>query len=77
MTKSINFKTGEIVKFSKKTRVYDLENKTEFFIPKGTTARVMLDQDAGAAGSCKIRLKKEDGSVVVAECDDQNLKIVK
>lgn len=77
MVKNINFLQGQIVKFTKKAKVFDLDSKKEFPVPKGTTAKVVTDQDVGNVGSCQIRLKKIDGTVVFAETDDKFLKLVK
>jgi len=76
MVKSKNFKQNQIVRFTKKAAIFDLENKTKFIVPKGTTARVVLDQDVGEIGSCKIKLKKKDGRVILAEIDDKYLQVV-
>jgi len=73
----MNFKPDQIVEFSQKAKVFDLESKIEFTVPKGTTARVIFDEDAGEVGSCKLKLKKKDGSVVLVETDDKHLKPVK
>lgn len=77
MKKNHEFNQDQIVKFSKKTKVYELNNKIEFFVPRGTTAKVILDEDVGEIGSCKVKIKKKNGDVVVVETDDKNLKIVK
>jgi len=75
--KSKNFQQNQIVEFSKKAKVYDLENKTEFEVPKKTTAKVILDEDAGEVGSIKLRLRKKDGATVLVETDDKFLKAKK
>ena len=74
MKKNIKFNQNQIVKFKKSAPVFDLDNKTELIIPVGTTAKVVLDEDRGDIGSCKIKLAKADGSVVLAETNDQNLE---
>ena len=74
---SRDFKQNQIVKFTKKAKLYDLESKIGFTVPRGTTAKVILDKDVGEIGSCKIKLKKKDGTVVIAETDDKFLKPVK
>ena len=71
----MDFQQNQIVEFTKKTKVYDLESKIEFKVPKKTTAKVILDEDAGEVGSIKLRLKKKDGTIVLVETDDKFLKV--
>jgi len=77
MRKNKNFKPNQIVRFKKKATVFDLDSKRAIQIPKGTTAEVILDEDVGTIGACKIKLKKQDGSVIVVETNDENLEIQK
>jgi len=72
-----DFKQGQIVKFINKSKVYNLDNKTEFEVLKGTTGEVILDEDAGEIGSCKIKLNNKKGESIIIECDDSNLQIAK
>jgi len=74
MPRSKNFKQDQIVKFMKKANAYDLETNKEFIVPRGTTAKIILDEDVGEIGSCKIKLKKKDGTIVLAETNDQFLE---
>ncbi len=53
------------------------KTKSNLQFLKKTTAKVILDEDAGEIGSIKLRLKKKDGTSVVAETDDKFLKAVK
>jgi len=73
----VDFKQNQIVKFSKKARVFDLESKIEFTVPQGTTAKVIFDEDVGEVGSCKLKLKKKNGTIVLVETDDKYLTLVK
>jgi hypothetical protein len=72
-----NFIEDQIVRFVKKAQVFDLDNKTEFYVDKNATAKVIFDDDAGNIGSVKIKLNKKDGSSVIVETNHENLKEVK
>ena len=77
MSKNKLFKENQVVKFTKKTLVYDLDNKSEFFVSENTTGKVIIDEDVGEIGSIKIKLNKKDGKSIIIETNDEFLKEIK
>ena len=77
MPKNQKFEQNEIVRFIKKSLVYNTDDKTEFYVPAKTTAKIIIDEDTGEIGSCKLKLKKKDGSIIVVEASDQFLEKIK
>lgn len=69
-----NFKSGDVVKFTKKTFVFNVQDKTKFEVPAGTKGQVVIDQDAGETGSIRILLDLAGGGQITCEADGKNLE---
>ena len=74
MEQNNQFFKGDKVKFTKKIIVFDESKSTQFFAEPGMTAEVVEDNDAGPIGSIVLRVKKEDGSEIIVEANDQFLE---
>lgn len=77
MPKMPKFKKGDLVRFKKKALVFNKSDFTEFEVIEGTEAEVASDHDIGPISACIIKLKKDDGNVVIGETDSQHLIKVK
>ena len=73
-TLSKQFNKGDEVQFSKKTMVYDTKKLTQFIVNEGARAEVIKDNDVGSIGSVVLKLKKENGTNIEIECNDQFLE---
>jgi hypothetical protein len=71
------FKKGDLVKFTKRAQVFNKSDFTEFYVKKGTKAEVAADHDVGPISACIIKLKEDDGKIIIGETDSQHLVKVK
>ncbi len=77
MTKMPKFKKGDLVKFTKRALVFNRSDFTEFYVKKGTIVEVMADHDVGPMSATIIKLKEDDGKIIIGETDSEHLAKVK
>lgn len=71
------FKKGELVKFTKKALVFNKSDFTEFYVKKGTIVEVAEDHDIGPISACIIKIKEDNGKIIIGETDSRHLMKVK
>jgi hypothetical protein len=73
MPKMPKFKKRELVKFTKRAMVFNKSDFTEFYVKKGTVAEVLVDHDVGPMSATIIKLKEDDGKIIIGETDSAHL----
>lgn len=73
MTKMPKFKKGDLVKFTKRAQVFNKSDFTEFYVKKGTIVEVIADHDVGPMSGTIIKLKEDDGKMIIGETDSKYL----
>ena len=73
MPKMPKFKKGDLVKFTKKALVFNKSDFTEFYVTKRTVAEVTEDHDIGPISACSVKIKREDGKIIIGETDSAHL----
>jgi len=71
------FKKGDLVKFIRPSKVFNKSDFTEFRVKKGTIVEVFRDHDLGPISACIIKMKRDDGKIIIGETDSRNLVKVK
>ena len=73
LNQSQQYSSGQEIEFIKKALVFDRENKTSFYVEKGTKGIIIADDDVGEVGSCKIKLNTDNKEIIV-ETNDENIQ---